>query len=101
MSKLDRTPSEILDFLESLGIGDDALEAFRWSRSTGTTIALSSCDDFRALLATASARAQREDAKGRPFGTNLVWDSNVADDLVAIHACHPGRDCWPAKEVAA
>ena len=101
MSNLDRTPTEILDFLESLGIGDGALEAFRWNRSTGATVALSSCEDFRKVLGTASAKAQREDAKGRPSGATHIFDSIIADDLVATHVCHPGRDCWPAKEVAA
>ena len=26
---------------------------------------------------------------------------HTADDLVATHVCRPGRDCWPAKAVAA
>ena len=101
MSDLDRTPTEILDFLESLGIGDDALDSFRWNRSTGATVALSSCEDFRKVLATASAKAQREDVKGRPSGTTRIFDSIIADDLVATHVCRPGRDCWPAKAVSA
>ena len=101
MNDLYRKPTEILDFLESLGIGDDALDSFRWNRSTGATVALSSCEDFRKVLGTASAKAQREDVKGRPSGTTRIFDSIIADDLVATHVCRPGRDCWPAKAVSA
>lgn len=101
MSDLHRTPTELLGFLESLGIGDDAVDSFRWNRSTGATVALSSCDDFRTVLATAPAKAQREDAQGRFSGASRIYDALIADDLVAVHVCHSGRDCWPAKEVAA
>lgn len=102
MSNLDRTPTEILDFLESLGIGDNALEAFRWSLCTRPTIELSSCDDFRTLLATAPAKAQRKYAQGLQLETTRIYYiAIVADDLMAIHVCHSGRDCWHAKAVTA
>ena len=39
--------------------------------------------------------------KSEDFMAHFALDHIVADDLVAIHVCHSGRDCWPAKEVAA